>query len=184
MTDKKKIEIQGEENENQEQHESQPENTELTDLREKYAQLEAENSELKDKQLRLSAEFDNYKKRQKKLFTQMTEQFRDELITRYLEVLDNFERALAACPIDSQDDYIEGFRMIGQQMLDFLKQENILPIDEREAPFDPNLHEAIHRMPSEEHPPGTVLEIAQKGYRRGDRLIRPAKVVVSHREDE
>jgi len=157
--------------------------SELEELRQKYAQLEAENQELRDKQLRLSAEFENYKKRQKKLFTTMTEQFRDELITRYLEVLDNFERALAACPTDAHEDYIEGFRMIGQQMLDFLKLENISPIDEKEAPFDPNLHEAIHRMPSDDHPSCTVLEIAQKGYRRGDKLIRPAKVVVSHKEE-
>ena len=156
----------------------------IEEMRDQNSKLQTEKEVLQEKPLRLAAELDNYKKRQQKLFTSMTQQFRDELISRYLDVLDNFERALSACPTDAHDDYIEGFRMIGQQMLDFLKQENIVQIDDEGQPFDPNFHEAIHKMPSDEHPANTIINTAQKGYKRGDKLIRPAKVVVSFREEE
>ncbi|MFP4459922.1 MAG: nucleotide exchange factor GrpE [Candidatus Zixiibacteriota bacterium] len=162
-----------------EEKDDKKEKSQVEILEEKIEKLQKERDQFEDKYLRTLAEFENFKKRQKKLFNTMTEQFRDELIVKFVEVLDNFERALAVCPIDDKDGHFEGFKMIAQQIREFLHSENIAPIDNAEESFDPNVHEAIQSVPSEEHPSGKILEVLQKGYKRDDKLIRPARVVVS-----
>ena len=146
--------------------------------------MENEKEDLNQKYLRLLAEFDNYKKRQSRIFSEMVSAAQDALILKMLDVLDNFERALESSegPPDP-DSIVEGVHLIYKQMLDLLSSENIEVICPNGECFDPNLHEAItalHGNVDED----IVTEVIQKGYRKGDRLVRPAKVIVTKPKTE
>ncbi len=153
-------------------------------LHEQIKALQEQNADLEDRYVRLAAEFDNYKKRQSRIFSEMVSAAQDALILKILDVLDNFERALESKegPPDT-DSIIQGVHLIYKQMLDLLSSENIEVICPNGECFDPNLHEAVtalHGNVDED----TVTEVIQKGYRKGDRLVRPAKVVVTKPKNE
>jgi molecular chaperone GrpE len=94
--------------------------------------------------------------------------------------LDNLERAIAAAEESGNvEDLLHGIRMVARQFRDALARHSIEPIPAKDEPFDPNLHEAVQQIPSSEHPPMTVMRELETGYRMHDRVIRPAKVLVS-----
>jgi len=151
--------------------------TELDDTKEKLRESD-------EKYVRLLAEFDNYKKRQRKLFEQMAESLREDVFLKLLDVLDNVERAIAALPDDEKEHpVVEGLKLIEQQIQDILKVEEIEPIDECES-FNPSIHEAVQSVPTDARAPGDIIEVLQRGYRKGDRLIRPARVIVAAKSEK
>lgn len=147
-------------------------------------QLEACQTELKawkDKALTISADFENYKKRLIKERQQLREQAIIESATKLLPQMDNFERALAQ-ELPTTPEQIkawkDGFSMIYAGLEKMLEQLGVSEITELTT-FDPELHEAVMSVVAEGQEPGTIVALVQKGYKIGDRVIRPAKVTVA-----
>lgn len=140
----------------------------------------ADRDEYLDLLQRVRAEFANYQKRVKNELEQSRRFAAQPLASELLPVLDNIERALAAA--DSGNNaaaLLDGIRLVQQQMLGTLARHGIEPIAALGEPFDPTVHEALVEQPAPDKPPGTVIQEYQKGYRLHDRVIRPARVVVS-----
>ena len=133
-----------------------------------------------ERYLRLAAEFDNYKKRMERERALSLAYANEGLIEKLLPVVDNLERALdAAEPGGGQDGLVSGVELTLKALLKVLRREGVEPIEAQGKPFDPNIHEAISTLPSDEVPEGRVVNQVEKGYLYRDRVLRPAKVVVS-----
>jgi molecular chaperone GrpE len=149
---------------------------------ERLAALEAEKAELKDRMLRIAAEFDNYKKRMRKEMGEHEVKARESVLREFLEIADNLERAVASWKEGEQKDaksIQDGVDLVLRLFKSKLERHSVTAIEAKGQPFDPRVHDAISQAPSAEVPPGTVLHELQKGYRVGDRLLRPAMVVVA-----
>jgi molecular chaperone GrpE len=148
---------------------------ELESLRAKAA----ERDQYLDLAQRTRAEFENYQKRARK---DREEEYRYRyapLAFDLLPVLDNLERALEAAEKAGETGaLVQGVRLVQSQFLDLLKRHGIIRIDALGKPFDPNLHQAIMQQPSDRGT-GTVLQVVEPGYMNQDRVLRPAKVIVS-----
>ncbi|HOP06863.1 MAG TPA: nucleotide exchange factor GrpE [candidate division Zixibacteria bacterium] len=143
-------------------------------------QLRQKLQETEDRLLRTAAEFENYKKRTTRQFELMAQQANERLLTEILEVVDNFERALAHSGKKTDPTALaEGVKLIHNQLQSLLAKHDVKPIVAVGQPFDPNLHEALMQTPSEEHPEGHVALEMARGYRQGDRVLRYSKVAVS-----
>jgi len=136
-------------------------------------------AELEDKLLRSAAEFDNYKKRIARSYDDMIRSARDRIFSELLDIIDNFERALNIDEKASFESLQEGTRLIFNQMTGLLEKHNIRPIEALGKAFDPNLHEALMQIPSEEYDEGIVALEISKGYSQDKRVIRHSKVGVS-----
>ena len=137
-------------------------------------------AELEDKLLRAAADFDNYKKRTARQFEEMASAANDKLMGEFLEIIDNFERAREhAGESVSLDTLLKGNELIHSQMVALLARYSIEPIEALGKPFDPNLHEALFQVESEDHPEGIVAQELAKGYRQGNRVLRHSRVAVS-----
>lgn len=150
---------------------------ESEELRKQLAAQQAECDQLKDQLLRSRAEFDNYRKRMLRDMDQARHNATANLIRILLPVLDNLERALEHAAED--DGLAVGVRMVHKQLTDLFASEGLAPIEARGQAFDPNLHDALSMIPSEEVEAGIVLEEFERGYKFKDQVLRPAKVVVS-----
>jgi molecular chaperone GrpE len=139
--------------------------------------LKSELDELNGKWLRALADLDNYRKRVERDRRRWTEAAREEVIVDLLDVVDNFERALA-CDEEESGSFREGVELILKHMIDVLKKHGVTPIETAECEFDPTLHEAVGSLDSPEHESNQIIEETQKGYMLGDRLLRCSKVVV------
>jgi molecular chaperone GrpE len=142
--------------------------------------LAAELAELKDQHLRTAAELENVRRRAARDVESAhrygTERFARELLT----VADSMEMGLQSIPDDQAGGPVaEGFRATLKQLEQCLAKFGIVAIDPLDEPFDPEEHEAIATQPVADQPPGKVLMVVQKGYRIHDRLLRPARVIVS-----
>jgi molecular chaperone GrpE len=147
---------------------------------ERIAALEAEKADLKDRMLRIAAEFENYKKRARKEQSDSEAKVRESVLRDILEVMDNLERATAATGGATDLQSVQqGIALVLRLFAQKLERYDIKPLEAKGKPFDPRLHEAISQAPSTEFPPGTVLNELQKGYKVGERLLRPAAVVVA-----
>jgi molecular chaperone GrpE len=152
----------------------------------KVAQAQAQAEEWQEQALRLKAEMENYRKRQQKLAADQTETERQRLLNVFLRVVDDLERALAAPPGDSET-LREGVALTHRTALQLLQQEGVEPLKAENQLFDPNWHEAVATVPAvdavghngRQPDPGTVIQVLEPGYRQGDRLLRPARVVVA-----
>jgi Molecular chaperone GrpE (heat shock protein) len=146
----------------------------------RIAELEGQLEEYRQRLLRSQADFDNYRRRTQREKEEMAKYASAEIITRLLPVLDNFERAIGASK-DSGDfeALAKGVDMIHRQLLQLLEQEGLKPMETVGQPFNPEFHEAVMRVESDEHEEGTVVEELQRGYILKDRVIRPAMVKVS-----
>lgn len=148
------------------------------DLENLVSALTAERDLLKDQMLRLRADFDNFRKRMNRELEKWRATAAQETIRSLLPVRDNLERALSHDPSDGKA-FAEGIRMILQQFDDTLAAQGLEAIDAEGQDFDPNVHEALTYAPSPTVPSGKVAMVYERGYRLGDTLLRPAKVVVS-----
>ncbi len=133
-----------------------------------------------DKMLRLAAEFDNYKKRSAREYENIRKYASESLIKELLPIVDNFERAIqSANESKNFESFLEGVKLIFNQIINLLEKEGVIPIKAVGEQFDPNYHEAVMHVDSEEYPANVVTEEYQKGYILKDRVIRPAMVAVS-----
>ena len=143
------------------------------------AALQQEKAALQDRLLRLAAEFENYRKRVDRDRRDQADAAVASAIEDVLPIVDNLERALQAPAGGDAEGYRKGVELIYQQMADLLRKRGVTPIESVGAPFDPNLHQAVAHDVSDEHPEGTVMEEFRRGYKLGDRLLRPAMVKVA-----
>ncbi len=151
--------------------------SEYNDAATQFADLEEELNDAKDSLLRLRAEYDNYIKRTTKEKAEIYPTATAKCIEGLLPVVDSFERALdAEC---SDENFKKGMDMIFGQMKSFLEKMNVTEVPGVGAQFDPNIHNAIQQQESEDYASGHVCAVYQKGYMIGDKLIRPAMVVVA-----
>src|SRR5262245_35647696 len=149
------------------------------DSEDAMAALQADLDRFRDLALRSQADFENYKKRAAREKENAVKYANSALLERLVSILDNFELGLAAAKTESQESPIYSGMVLVQKQLNDLLEENVLqPIEADGKKFDPNLHEAIGHEPSQS-PEGTVIRQARRGYRFKDRLLRPARVVVS-----
>jgi molecular chaperone GrpE len=144
--------------------------------------LETEKAEIKDRMLRIAAEFDNYKKRTRKDMAEHETKVREMVLREFLEIADNLERAIASWKLGGGEDIKsvqDGVELVLRLFKSKLERYSVTAIEAKGQPFDPRVHDAISQSPSTEATPGTVLHELQKGYRVGERLLRPAIVVVA-----
>ena len=128
---------------------------------------------------RLAADFANYRKRNDAERTEFAKFAKADLITKLLDVLDGYDRALASVPDEAKGQpWVEGMWLVERKLRQILVAEGLEPIDTLGVPFDPYLHEAVAYVESD-RPEGTVIEEFQKAYRLHDRVIRPALVSVA-----
>ena len=144
-------------------------------------ELRRERDALQDRLLRTAAEFDNYRKRMDRERRDLSEYAAADLVGELLPILDNFERALQAPPGGEVESLRRGVELIHKQMLDLLRKRGVKPIEALGADFDPNVHEAVIHEASDAHREGEVMQELQRGYRLGERLLRPAMVKVAKR---
>ena len=143
------------------------------------AGLQADLDRFRDLALRTQADFENYKKRAAREKEDAMKYANSSLLQRLVSILDNFELGLAAAKTESERSPIySGMVLVQKQLNDLLEENGLQAIEAEDKKFDPNLHEAIAHEPSET-PEGTVIRQARRGYRFKDRLLRPARVVVS-----
>src|SRR5712671_1033578 len=143
------------------------------------AGLQADLDRFRDLALRSQADFENYKKRAAREKEDAVKYANSSLLQRLVSILDNFELGLAAAKTESEQSPIySGMVLVQKQLNDLLEENGLQTIEAEGKKFDPNLHEAIAHEPSET-PEGTVIRQARRGYRFKDRLLRPARVIVS-----
>jgi molecular chaperone GrpE len=126
---------------------------------------------------RLAAEFENYKKRTAREQASLSARATEHLLKELLPIVDDLERALEAAEEHEEAKLEEGVRLVHRQLASALEREGLAEI-ETNGKFDPHVHEALLSQPSDADE-GSVIEVLQKGYRLGDRVLRPARVVVA-----
>jgi molecular chaperone GrpE len=139
--------------------------------------LRNENEELIDTLQRLQADFDNYRKRAQRDQEALVGRAGERIVKELLPILDDLERALEAAEQHEEAKLEEGVKLVHRQLEQLLEREG-LSLVETDGKFDPHVHEALLTQPSESEE-GSVIEVLQKGYRLGDRVLRPARVVVA-----
>ncbi|HMI98549.1 MAG TPA: nucleotide exchange factor GrpE [Gaiellaceae bacterium] len=139
--------------------------------------LRVENEELIDTLQRVKAEFDNYRKRAARDQESLVARAGERIVKELLPVLDDLERALEAAHAHEEGKLEEGVELVYRQLEQLLDREGLVPVA-TDGKFDPHVHEALLTQPSAAEE-GAVIEVLQKGYRLGDRVLRPARVVVA-----
>jgi molecular chaperone GrpE len=157
----------------------------IEQLRSELRKVNEQAKDCDDKYLRALAELDNQRKRSMREKEELQKYANERLILEILPVIDNFERAIdAGKQADNVAQMVDGVKMILKQLREILEKEGVAPFESLGEKFDPYKHEALLAIESKEHEPYTVLEEIQKGYTMKDRVIRPAKVTVSKKEEE
>lgn len=142
------------------------------------ASVMRQRDEYQDLLLRRSAEFDNYRKRIERERRELTDYTNGEFAKELLPIVDDFARALAA-PGDPNDPLRQGIDLVFRRFLDALGKRGITVIEPLGEPFDPHVHEAVARVHSPGHRDGEIVEVFSRGFRIGERLLRPAMVKVA-----
>ena len=151
-----------------------------TDAEDPMAGLQADLDRFRDLALRSQADFENYKKRSAREKEEAIKYANSSLLERLVSIIDNFELGLAAAKEQGEQSPIySGLVLVQKQLNDLLAENGLQSIEAEGKRFDPNVHEAIAHEPSDQVPEEIVLRQTRRGYRFKDRLLRPAKVVVS-----
>jgi molecular chaperone GrpE len=151
----------------------------VTDERTQAPAAERDDSELerlRDRWLRARADLENYRKRSDREVERRYGDARDRLLLDWLDVVDDLDRALRFGTVADA-----GLRPVQEQMHAVLARHGVERTEAEGAPFDPELHEAVGVRETDEVPPNTVVDVVRAGYRVGDRVLRPARVIVSKR---
>jgi molecular chaperone GrpE len=154
-------------------------------------ELSARLVEQRDQLVRLQADFDNFRKRALRERQEALQYGHQALVLDLLAVVDNLDRAIghtrsaAQSGAESADlkALFEGVDLVRRQLLGALEKHGVGAVEALGKPFDPQFHEAMAQQPRSDVPPGTVLEVFQQGYRLRDRVVRPARVMVSRAPD-
>jgi molecular chaperone GrpE len=142
--------------------------------------LRAQADEYLDGWQRARAEFANFKKRTERDREEVRGRILGEILTRYLDIIDDLDRALLDLPTDGENkSWAEGIELIHLKLIAIVESEGIEPIQAEGEIFDPNLHEAISYEETDDHQDGQVIEVIKQGYKLGDRILRPAVVRVA-----
>lgn len=167
------------ENDDPKTDEASPETAEPTDP---ATALKEERDRLKDQLLRTAADFDNYRKRARKDVEEAERRAKEDVVREILPVIDNLERAVTAAGAASGvDAIVDGIKMVLRLFEDQagrLGLTRVVAVGER---FDPAIHDAIQQVETDDHPAGTVMTEIVPGYRLGEKLVRPAMVVVARK---
>jgi molecular chaperone GrpE len=135
---------------------------------------------LKDRLLRLQADFDNFRRRSQRDRAELASLANENIMRELLPVLDHFEIGLKVCAEHQTDKAVhDGFHMVHDQLRSALRKSGLEALDVHEAGFDPHLHEAVAHIPSDEYPADQIISQTRRGYRLGEKLLRPIQVVVS-----
>ena len=149
---------------------------------ERVALLETEKAEIRDRMLRIAADFDNWKKRARKDQTDGETRAKETVLRDFLEIVDNLERATRSWGESKDTDASsikDGVELVLRQFRSKLERYQVRSLETLGQPFDPRFHEVISQAPSAEAKPGSVLHELQRGYLIGEKLLRPAMVVVA-----
>jgi molecular chaperone GrpE len=142
--------------------------------------LQADLDRFRDLALRSQADFENYKKRSAREKEEAIKYANSALLERLIPIVDNFDLGLEAARGEGEKSPVfSGMTMVLKQLMDFLTDQGLRPIDATGQKFDPNVHEAIAHEASEQFPENVVIRQTRRGYRLKDRLLRPSSVVVS-----
>lgn len=156
--------------------------TELETVLARLQEMERALEEQRNLYLRTLADFQNYRRRQNEEMERQRARLLETLMEELLPILDNFERALNAAEATRElEPLLEGVKMTDRQVKALLARFDIHPIEALGRPFDPNFHEAIQRVESSEYEDGIVIDEVERGYRMGERVLRPSKVIVASR---
>jgi molecular chaperone GrpE len=136
-------------------------------------------AEQTDLKLRLAADFENFKRRSRQESDARAAAQKESFIHELLPAIDNLERALAAGVTPGSPELHQGVEMTFRQLRLLLQQHGIEPEESVGRPFDPHRHEAVSQRHDSTHPAHSIIEVLQRGYRRGEKVFRPAKVVVN-----
>ncbi len=142
------------------------------------AEVTRERDEYLDSLQRLKAEFDNYRKRAAREQLDFASRAAERLVKELLPVLDDLERALDAAEDHEEAKLEDGVRLVHRALSDALAKEGLAEIPTN-GKFDPHVHEALLTQPDDDRESGDVLDVLQKGYRLGDKVLRPARVIVA-----
>ena len=146
--------------------------------------LKAKSAEYLEGWQRSRAEFANFKRRVEKEQSETYQNATARVISRFLDVNDDFDRAVREKPADPADaeamaKWAAGMELIQRKLQNILEAEGVQRLDAEGQPFDPQQHEAVTQEESEEHAPGQIIGVVRQGYRLGDKVIRPAMVRVA-----
>jgi molecular chaperone GrpE len=145
--------------------------------------LARERDEFKEKWMRVVAELDNVRKRSRRELADGRRFARADVLRGFLEVQDNFERALQSMgdseDTENKDSVREGVELIFQNFRRVLKDQGVEPIESLDQEFDPAVHEAVGQFAREGVEPGVVIEVVQQGFRLGEMVLRPSRVIIS-----
>jgi len=147
------------------------------------AQAQAQAEQYRDQFLRTAAELDNVRKRSAREVERAHKYGVERLVGELLAVVDSLEMGIEAAGQDAPEAVVEGSRATLKLLLAALEKFGVSPLDPLGEPFDPEWHEAMVSQPSDAAEPNSVLQVVQKGYRIQDRLLRPARVIVSRAAD-
>ncbi len=142
------------------------------------ATVTAERDQYLDLAQRVQADFENYRKRAAREQERLVAHAHERLVRELLPILDDLERALEAAERHEEAQLVEGVKLVEQSLRNALRKEGLVEI-ETDGAFDPHVHEALLTQPSDDAEPGSVLEVVQRGYRVGDKVVRPARVIVA-----
>ena len=157
----------------------------LQALQTRLQEMEHALEEQKNLYLRTLADFQNYRRRQQEEMARSRQHLLESLMEALLPILDNFERALQAAEATRElEPLLEGVRLTERQIKALLAQYDIHPIKAVGQPFDPNLHEAVQRIETNEYEDGIIIDEVERGYRIGERVLRPSRVIVAHRPEQ
>jgi len=148
------------------------------DLAARLAQVETERDEYLADLQRVAAEYENYRKRAARDQERLVAHAHERLIRELLPVLDDLERTLEAAERHEEAALVDGVRLVERSLRKALEKEGLAEIA-TDAGFDPHVHEALLTKPQDGAEPGSVLEVVQRGYRLGDKVVRPARVIVA-----
>jgi molecular chaperone GrpE len=158
--------------------------TEKDENQEDKALKECQSSlaEMKDNYLRVSADFQNYKKRLEKEQSALKRRMQSDILRDLLDIVDNFDRALQDDELNQEQSvqaWKEGFKLIQKELYKLLEKYGVSQIESYEE-FNPELHEAVMQVHSDDHESGSIVEVLQKGYLIDGHVLRPAKVSIAH----
>lgn len=149
------------------------------------AELKARVDSLEDSLLRAKADFQNLQRRSAAERSDAIRYANADLLKSLLNVLDDFDRSLEAAEVsDNKDAVVEGIRLVHTNLMKALKEAGLEQVDALGQPFDPTIHEALLQQPTDDFPPGTVVDQVARGYRLRDRVLRPARVIVSKSREQ
>lgn len=163
--------------------ETRKEKKEKKKLDKEKEELRLANLELKEKVLRITAEMQNMRRRYDADLANAYKYDGFDLIEKILPVIDNFERAMSV-KVEGTEKFLDGFKMIYDNLINILATKGITPIDALNKPFDPNIMNGVMTEINNDVAEGTVIDILQKGYMYNDKLLRPAMVKVSEKSNE